>query len=280
MTDTHAASPARTAIITGASSGIGAATARQFARRGWNVALAARREQKLQRVADDCRNDGAAAALIVPTDVTDRDQVDALVDRTVEQLGRVDVMVNNAGYGLSGRVHELDESELRDIFETNFFGLWYGCVAAARAMVDQGSGHIFNVSSVIGRRGTPFNGAYCASKFAVSGLTESMRVELAPYGVRCTLVCPGLTETEFFDQVVGGSDVHKSSFKAVRGRQTPDVVARKIVSSVGRNRPQLTFTPGGKVLLWLNKRFPRLVDWMMGKYYRDVAAGQGIEIPD
>jgi short-subunit dehydrogenase len=280
MTDDHAATPARTAIITGASSGIGAATARQFARKGWNVALAARREEKLQRVADACRSDGAPEALIVPTDVTDRSQVDALVRRTVEQLGRLDVMVNNAGYGLSGRVHELDESDLRDIFKTNFFGLWYGCAAAARAMVAQGSGHIFNVSSVIGRRGTPFNGAYCASKFAVSGLTESMRVELAPYGVRCTLVCPGLTETEFFDQVVGGSDVHKSSFKAVRGRQTPDVVARKIVASVDKNRPQLTFTAGGKILLWLNKRFPRLVDWMMGKYYRDVAAGQGIEIPD
>ena len=103
-----------------------------------------------------------------------------MVARTLDVFGRLDVLVNNAGYGVFGQVLDLDEADLRQVFDVNFYGVWYGMMAAGPIMVRQGAGHIFNVSSVIGKRGTPLHGAYCATKFALCGLTESARVELRP----------------------------------------------------------------------------------------------------
>ena len=186
------------AVVTGASSGIGAETAVAYAARGYAVVLAARSVDHLNAVADRCRAaaaEGAAGdvALVVPTDVTERRQVDALIAAAMDVFGRIDVMVNNAGYGQFARIHELDEQNLRDIFEVNFFGAFFGCRAVAPIMIDQARGHIFNISSVIGKVGSPFHGSYSASKFALSGLTQAMRVEMRPFGVHVTDVCPALT---------------------------------------------------------------------------------------
>ena len=161
----------KVAIVTGASSGIGAEIAIQLSAAGYVVFLAARRAEKLAEVAELC-NAAGGQATTVQTDVTDRSQIEALVGGAVDEFGRVDVMVNNAGYGVSGRVTEITDDQMRKIFDVNFFGLWYGCQAVAPVMIAQESGHIFNVSSVIGKRGTPFNGAYCATKFAVCGLSD------------------------------------------------------------------------------------------------------------
>ncbi|MFP4106603.1 MAG: SDR family oxidoreductase [Phycisphaerae bacterium] len=258
------------AIVTGASSGIGAATALEFARKRYAVCLLARREERLREVADRCRNEGAAAS-VYPCDVTDADAVEQVVRQIVEEYGRVDVLVNNAGMGHHGRVHEISDEDMNDILDVNVLGVLHCLRSVAPVMMSRRSGHVFNVSSVIGKRGTPFNGAYCATKFAVVGLTDSMRVEMMPYKVRVTCVCPGLTDTEFFEKVDGTSGgVKESSFKTVRTMQSPEVVARKIVRTVGRNKPELVFTAGGKLLVWLAPRFPRLVDWMMKKYHDDI----------
>ncbi|MBI5724046.1 MAG: SDR family NAD(P)-dependent oxidoreductase [Planctomycetes bacterium] len=261
---------AKVAVITGASSGIGEQTAMAFAARRYAVVLAARRMDRLNGVADRCRQLGGRVEAIA-TDVSDGGQVYRLVDETVKRFGRLDVMVNNAGFGVNGRVWETTEDQMRRIMEVNFFGVFHGCRAAAPVMIAQKSGHIFNVSSVIGKRGTPFNGAYCATKFAVIGLTDSLRVELAPYNVRATSVCPGLTQTEFFAHVEGGTEKKESSFKAVRTRQSPAVVARRIVASVGRNSPELVFTPGGKILSFIGPLWPRFTDWFMRFYHNDLA---------
>jgi len=259
----------RVAIVTGASRGIGRATAVAFARGGYAVVLAARGRNELTQAAGQCRAAAPAAeAIAVPTDVSKQDQVEALVAQTLERFGRIDVLVNNAGFGVHARVHETDEQDLREITEANFYGVFYGCKAAAPVMIRRRSGHIFNVSSVIGRRGTPFNGAYCATKAAVIALTEAMRVEMIPHGVHVTSVLPGLTETEFFERVRGGSSLHKTSFARIRGLMPPEKVARRIVRTVGRNKPELVFSLGGKLLIWVHHRFPRLADRMM-KYYHD-----------
>ena len=147
----------KVAIVTGASAGIGEATAIALARRGYAVVVSARRQDKLERVAAACDAEGGLGVVHV-ADVSDESQVDALVASTVERFGRVDVMVNNAGYGLKARVHETTDEQMRAIFDVNFHGVFYGCKAVAPVMMRQRSGHIFNLSSVIGNRGSPFNG--------------------------------------------------------------------------------------------------------------------------
>lgn len=264
----------KVAIVTGASSGIGAQIAIQLSARGYVVFLAARRLAKLAEVAELC-NAAGGQATAVRTDVADRSQVESLVARAVDEFGRVDVMVNNAGYGVTGRVADITDHQMRRIFDVNFFALWYGCQAVAPVMIAQRSGHIFNVSSVIGKRGTPFNGAYCATKFAVCGLSDSMRIELAEYNVKVTTVCPGLTDTPFFDAVDRDVDRResrgdKSSFKAVRTMQPAAHVARKIVAAVGKNKPEMVFTPGGKFLALMSALSPRFVDYMMKIYLRNL----------
>lgn len=260
----------KVAIVTGASSGIGRQTALALAGRGYVVYLAARRVEMLEDVRRLCRHAGGDGRVVV-TDVADPEQVDALVRRAVDEFGRVDVMVNNAGLGIHARVAETTGEQMHRIFGVNFFGVFYGCKAVSPVMIAQRSGHIFNVSSVIGKRGTPFNGAYCATKFAVCGLTDSLRVEMLPHNVKVTCVCPGLTDTEFFDKVDGGAGKGKGSFKSLRTMQSPAHVARRIVRTVGKNRPQLVFTPGGKLLVLISALWPKLADKMMKVYHDDVA---------
>lgn len=255
------------AIVTGASSGIGRATAVALARKHYQLVLAARRAELLEEVARDCRRAGGRA-LPVAADVAVQQQVEALVSTAVDEFGRLDVMVNNAGRGLRALVHETTDEQMRSIFDVNFFGVFYGCVAAARAMTARKSGHIFNVSSVIGKRGTPFNGAYCATKFAVCGLTDSLRVEMKPHNIRVTSVCPALTATGFFDAMEGRTRRSGASYARMRGLTPAAAVGRKIAATVGKPVPELIFTAGGKLLTVLATLSPRLTDAMM-KIYHD-----------
>ena len=265
----------KVAIVTGASAGIGQATAVALARRGYAVVVSARRAEKLAEVADACLAAGSEGIVKV-ADVSDQAQVDELVNSTVSRLGRLDVMVNNAGYGLRARVHETSDEQMRAIFDVNFHGVFHGCRAAALVMMRQRSGHIFNVSSVIGKRGSPFNGAYCATKFAVAGLTDSLRVEMMPYKVCVTCVCPALTRTEFFDAMHGATGRSGKTFARFRGLTDPQTVGRKIAATVGKNAPELVFTLGGKFLTILATFSPRLADMLMKLYHDELMKDTGL----
>jgi len=271
------------AVVTGASSGIGEQTAYALARRGYHVVVAARRLERLEAVAQRCRQMGAAA-MAVATDVADAAAVRSLVAVTLDQFGRLDVMVNNAGSGLFAPFDQTTEQQMRDIFDVNFYGVFHGCQAVIPVMRRQGGGHIFNVSSVVGKRGTPFHSAYCATKFALCGLDESMRIELRGENIRVTTVCPALTDTEFFGSSRRGRGARRS-FERFRGLTAPAVIGEKIAASVGHNRPELVFTLGGKFLAKLAALSPRMADWIMTIYYKDLVrrlgnSGTDTETPD
>lgn len=212
----------KVAVVTGASSGIGEATARELASRGAAVVLAARAAERLEELERSISGSGGRV-LAVKTDVTDRGSVDAMVERTVAEFGSLDVLVNNAGLGLSGRVAELRPEDVRYVFEVNTLGP-LNCIQAALPRMGRG-GRIINVSSVVGRRAIPKVGAYSASKFALNALTDALRVEVAERGITVTSVFPGTTRTSFRDN----SRRTKDEKRGWRPRGvTPDVVARKI----------------------------------------------------
>jgi NAD(P)-dependent dehydrogenase (short-subunit alcohol dehydrogenase family) len=176
------------ALITGCSTGIGRATAAMLASAGYQVVATARRPATL---------DGLDAAMAMPLDVTDASSIEAVVEAVRERYGRIDVLVNNAGYALRGAVEEVDVEAVRGMFDTNVLGIIRMLHAVAPIMRRQGSGRIVNVGSLAGKFGGPANGTYAATKHAVEALSDAMRWELAPFGIRVILIEPGAIRTEF-----------------------------------------------------------------------------------
>src|SRR5436853_3968801 len=182
-------------VITGASSGLGAASARYLAGRGATVVLGARRSERIEALADELKVSGAQA-LAKTTDVTDRAQVKALVDAAVERFGRVDVMLNNAGLMQQSPLERLKVDEWDNMIDINIKGVLYGIAAAMPHMQRQKAGHIINVSSVAGHKVTPAGAIYSATKHAVRAISEGLRQEVKPYNIRTTVISPGAVATE------------------------------------------------------------------------------------
>jgi NADP-dependent 3-hydroxy acid dehydrogenase YdfG len=187
----------KTAVVTGATSGIGRETALALSAAGAKVMLAGRRLEKLEALAGEIMAAGRVAAW-QRTDVSSRADVRALIDSAVDRFGTVDILVNNAGSGMFARIEETDIDAFRTLMDTNFWGVVYGCEVAVPVMRRQPTrGLIMNVASIAGKRGMPLFSAYCATKFAVAGYSESLRAELAMDGIEVTTVFPGLVDTEF-----------------------------------------------------------------------------------
>jgi NADP-dependent 3-hydroxy acid dehydrogenase YdfG len=185
----------KTAVVTGASSGIGEATTRLLAGKGCNVILAARRKDRLESLASEL---GDERALAIPTDVTDPSACAALIDQAVERFGSLDILVNNAGIGLYGPIAEADPEDWRKMFEVNVLGVLYTTRAAVRRMLPQGSGHVVFVSSLAGRRVPRADATvYAATKHAITAVADGLKMELNEKGIRVTSVEPGLVRTEF-----------------------------------------------------------------------------------
>ena len=195
----------RTVLVTGASSGIGRATALAFADAGANVVLVARRAKVLARVAAEARKLGAAT-MVAATDVTQPDAVAACFRRAVKRFGAVDVVVNNAGVLIPSRVVDLRTADLQRMLDVNLIGALHVMQEAVKVMRRQGRGHIVNVGSLAGRRGFSPLGGYSATKFALVGLTEALRTELVGERIHVSLVLPGVVDTPMATHAQRGPD--------------------------------------------------------------------------
>jgi len=182
-------------VLTGASSGLGEATARLLSAQGATVVLGARRADRLQALAKDIEARGGKA-LALETDVTRREQVKALVDAAVQAYGRIDVMISNAGLMPQAPLEQLKVDEWDRMIDVNLKGVTYGIAAALPHMQRQKSGHFVNVSSVAGHKVGPGFAVYAATKFAVRALSEGLRQEVKPYNIRTTVISPGAVATE------------------------------------------------------------------------------------
>jgi NAD(P)-dependent dehydrogenase (short-subunit alcohol dehydrogenase family) len=246
--------------ITGASAGIGRECAVAFAREGARVALAARRLERLEAVAEAVRVAGSDAFLMV-TDVSRGDDVRRFIEGTLARFGRLDVLVNNAGFGVRGTVALTPIGSYERLMAVNFMGGVHACQAALPAMRRQKSGVIINVSSIVGHRALPGGGAYAATKAAQLRLTESLRVELRGTGVHACSVHPIGTETEFGEVADRESGVAGEA-APIGPQQSAAAVARAIVACAKKPRPEVYPYRPSRVLVWLNALAPSLADWL------------------
>lgn len=247
-------------LITGASSGIGRMTAVSMAQAGASLALVARRADRLTNVVADIRERGGVAVACAG-DVTIPGVMENAVHACVGHFERLDVLVNNAGEGFFASMDETTGEDLDRMLAVNLKGTFHGIQAALPVMRRQGAGHIINVASTAGRRGSPYVGAYCASKFAVVGLTEALRVELLGSGIHVSLICPGATRTEFFEVARRRTHHHRGLVGPV---ESPERVAARIVEVARRPRAEVIAQPfRRKLLLALNLVAPALVDRLL-----------------
>ncbi|MCY6492736.1 SDR family NAD(P)-dependent oxidoreductase [Leptolyngbya sp. GGD] len=276
-------------LITGASAGIGAALAQALADRIPNIRLilAARNLAKLDLVADRARKKGAEV-LTVATDMAEPDQVKALANTAIDKFGRVDVLVNNAGYGQMGPIELMPIEAAQRQFQVNVIGAIALIQALIPVMRDQGGGKIINVSSLGGRIAFPFCGMYSASKFALESLSDSLRRELEPFNIRVSVIEPGPVSTEFFDVVErevnitmpdGKDTPYRAAFENLDNLDkltksqawSSDKVAAVIVKAIMAEYPQPRYvaaTAGGFLLFMMTKVLPTwIVDRFWQKFY-------------
>jgi len=239
------------AIVTGASRGIGRATALALAQEGAHVALAARSASALEEVAEAIRSLGRDA-LCVPTDVRQQAQVEHLVSETLIRWGRVDILVTSAGIYPHRRIVDLTASDLEESLDTNFYGTVYAVLTVLPHMLAQRQGHIVLMSSVQGRKALPTDAAYAVSKFAVAAFGDVLRQELHGTGVYATTVFPGRVDTDFIANLV---------LPWFSGIISAEAVAKAIVRAIDRRQAEVILPFGARALIYGSILWPRLGDW-------------------
>jgi NAD(P)-dependent dehydrogenase (short-subunit alcohol dehydrogenase family) len=252
-------------LITGASSGIGAGLAREFARRGASVALAARRVDRLEQLAAEIARDGRQAVAI-GCDVTRDGDLERAVALARETFGRLDVVVANAGFGVAGPLDRLTLADYRRQFETNVFGV-LRTVYAALGELERTRGRLVIIGSVSGHVSMPGGSPYSMSKFALRALAETLWHELRPRGVSVTLISPGFVESEI--RLVDNAGVRRERARDPVSRRLvmpTAVAARKIVDAIARRRPEAVITGHGKLAVWLERHVPALVRWGIQRF--------------
>ena len=248
-------------VLTGASSGIGWYLATQLIGAGASVIVDGRREERLRDLrlsVGNCRR-----LIAVPGDLCSPDHRRILIATAIEQFGGLDLLINNAGIGAIGAFEQASPDRLRQILEVDFFAAAELTRLAIPQLKKGNEPAICNVNSVLGYRGVPGKSEYCAAKFAMRGWTESLRLELRPFGVDVLAVSPSTTRSEFFSSLIQSD---KNAKSPSLGAQSSEKVARSIISAIKRRRLDSILSPGGKALVWLSQLLPRVTDNLLLRY--------------
>ena len=253
----------KVALVTGAATGVGEATSIAFAREGCDLVLATRKNAEgLQATAEKIRAMGRKA-LTVMADVSKRDDVEKLCQAAIKEFGRVDILMNNAGVGITCELKDMSLEDWEWIMGVNFWGTVYTLHFLLPHMIERKSGHIVNVSSGAGLFGLPANGAYTASKYGLVGLSEVLRTELERFNIGVTAVCPAVVRTPIFDATkVKGFKKDVTTPPAIF-RMTPERAADQIVRAVKRNQALLVITALAKFCYNIKRVSPVLAQVVM-----------------
>ncbi len=252
-------------IVTGASSGMGKETAILLAQSGAIPILVARRADRLREIQSIIESQGGKS-MIFPMDITNTPEIDTFIQKILATYGKIDILINNAGFGIICSLEDTPLQDFHDILNTNLVAPFYLCKKVIPLMKEQGNGHIINISSVIGRRGMPHNSAYCATKFGLIGLTESLRVEALGSPIKVSLVNPGLTNTEF------KTGVRNPAQLLIKDNWVYGVPAQKVAKAILRcirhPRREVYITWFDRLLIWVNNLTPGLLEHLLVLYRR------------
>ncbi len=259
-------------IVTGASAGIGESLALLLASQCANVVIAARRAERLEKIAEQCRM-FCGEVMVVPTDVSDETQCKALIEKTIAKYGKLDMLINNAGMAASALFDEFPDLCLfKRTMDINFYGAVY-CTYYALPYLKKTQGRVVAISSLGGKAAIPYNTPYCASKYAMHGFYDSLRMELYQSGVSCTVVCPSWVATEFHESQLNKDGIPRGA----RGRDyytkrtmTSDQCAKIILDAAEKRRREVLMGPGA-LAVWLKLIAPGFLDWFAVKIFLGAA---------
>ena len=250
-------------VITGASSGIGEASAEKFAKKGANLVLVARRKEKLEQV-EKKLSKYSIKTMIQVCDVSDKEQVKQMSQKVIETFSKIDILVNNAGFVIYGKVNELSIEDIESQMKTNYFGTIYCTKSFLPYFLKQNSGHIVNVASVGGSFGVPGIASYCATKFAMLGFSEGLHHELHGTNVGITVVSPIMVRTSLFDH---------PSFKNFTKHATgvslsPETIANAIIKAANSSRLEIVVPSVVRIGIWFKQTFPFFINPIIGNAFR------------
>ena len=256
----------KVALVTGSSSGIGFETSLALARNGYHTFATMRNLGKDEKIKQIIEKEDLSIE-ILELDVDSEESVNRAIKTVSEKKGRIDVLVNNAGYGMWGTVEDVSIDEFKEQFETNFFSIIRLIQKVAPIMRKQNSGNIVNISSVAGRIGFPVSPAYISSKFALEGLSESLRFELMPFGINVIIIEPGVIKTNFFDSMkLSEKSQQDSTYKEITDKVIsgvkmmaemgthPKEVANVVIKTLGEEKPLPRYVIGNDAMMFLEAK--------------------------
>ena len=264
----------KVAIVTGASSGIGLATVKEFASRGASVVLAARNTSKLESTVQELNSqygndvDGKSRFIAVTADVSKEEDCKNLVAKSVEHFGRIDILVNNAGISMRAMFKDLDLSVIRNLMDVNFWGTVY-CTKYALPYLLEAKGSVVGVISIAGFKGLPARTGYSASKFAIYGFLDTLRIEHLHDGLHVMIFAPGFTTSNIRNVALTADGSQQGETPRDEDKMmSAEEVAARMAKGIKKRKSQIVLTPIGNLTVWLNKFFPRLVDRLEYNYMK------------